>query len=95
MANIQKRERGWKGLNGSQHPRSKAVVSTNIKTGESTKHGSINQCAKALGLYQSNIQLCLNGTNKSSGGYTFNYLLEGEELSKWQRALVNKYKGIN
>lgn len=49
------------------------IIATNIKTGKSTDFYGTNDCARQLGLYQSNITAALKGRYKQTGGYTFKY----------------------
>jgi hypothetical protein len=95
-----KRERGWSGLNGAQHPRSRPIVGANEK-GEEFYFQSINQCAVLLDMAQPNISNCLNKLNKKCYSknkkqwYTFKYWVEPiNELSAWQRRKLNEWKGL-
>lgn len=54
------------------------IIATNIKTGESKQFYGISECARQLGLFQSNITKVLKGKYKQTGGYTFKYLNEGD-----------------
>lgn len=49
------------------------IIATNIKTYESTEFYGTNECARQLGLNQSNITAVLKGKRKKVGGYTFKY----------------------
>lgn len=49
------------------------IISTNLKTGESTEFYGINDCARQLELQASNITHVLNGRRKQVGGYIFEY----------------------
>ena len=50
-----------------------AIIATNIKTGESQEFYGSNECARQLGLHDSNITHVLKGRHKQTGGYTFKY----------------------
>ncbi|GAQ90920.1 hypothetical protein KFL_007020070 [Klebsormidium nitens] len=47
------------------------IISCNIASGEKKRFASQSQAAKELGLFQSNISLCLKGKLASTEGYTF------------------------
>ena len=49
------------------------IIVTDIKTGESTEFNSGKECARQLGLHDSNITNVLKGRRKQTGGYTFKY----------------------
>lgn len=49
------------------------IIATNLKTGESTNFNSGRECARALGLDQSNLTKILKGKLRQTGGYTFKY----------------------
>ena len=51
-----------------------SIKSINIETKKEVNHYSINQAAKTLRLYPSNILKVLKGKFKQSGGYMFEYL---------------------
>lgn len=55
------------------------IIVTNIKTGESKEFYGSSECARQLGLNQSNITQVLKGRRKQTGGYTFKYK---EEINK-------------
>ena len=57
----------------SSKTRSIAIIATNIKTGESTEFYGVSECARQLGLHQSNITSVLKGRLKQTSGYTFKY----------------------
>lgn len=54
------------------------IIATNIKTGESTELYGTSECARQLGLNQSNITSVLKGRRETVGGYTFQYKEEEE-----------------
>lgn len=54
------------------------IIATNIKTGESTEFYGTSECARQLGLNQSNITSVLKGRRETVGGYTFQYKEEEE-----------------
>ena len=49
------------------------IIATNLKTGEYTEFYGSSECARQLGLHQSNITEVLKGRYKQTGGYTFKY----------------------
>lgn len=49
------------------------ISATEISTGTTTIFESQHDCARTLGLPQSNINGCLKNRRKTSGGYTFEY----------------------
>ncbi|AIA65113.1 HNH homing endonuclease [Enterococcus phage IME-EFm1] len=49
------------------------IYATEIATGNKTIFESQNDCARKLGLPQSNINRCLKNRRKTLGGYTFEY----------------------
>ena len=49
------------------------IITTNIKTGESTEFYGISECARQLGLNAGNITSVLKGRLKQTKGYTFKY----------------------
>lgn len=53
------------------------IIATNLETGESTEFYGANECARRLGLQQSNITAVLKGKLNQTGGFTFKY---NEEL---------------
>ena len=55
-----------------------AIIATNLKTDESTEFYGTRECARQLGLHDSNITHVLKGRYKQTGGYTFKYLNEGD-----------------
>lgn len=55
-----------------------AIIATNLKTDESTEFYGTRECARQLGLHDSNITHVLKDRYKQTGGYTFKYLNEGE-----------------
>lgn len=89
-------KRGHTGKFGKNHPCSKRIKAINVSTKKEKTFNSVSECAKKLGLYQSNISLVLNGTNRSTGGYRFEYVdvITHIEMSPWQRNLSNKMKPI-
>ena len=50
------------------------IYATEIATGNKTLFESQNDCARKLGLSQSNINGCLKNRRKTLGGYTFEYV---------------------
>lgn len=54
------------------------IIAINLKTGESQEFYGTNECARQLGLHDSNITHVLKDRYKQTGGYTFKYLNEGE-----------------
>lgn len=60
-----------KGRNGKLHPRSKAVIATNLKTGEKLSFESQGIASKELKVSQGNIAMCISGKRKSTGGYAW------------------------
>ena len=52
---------------------SKPVKAIDIANGEYNIYCSISECARQLGLHQSNIGQCLKGKCKQIGGYIFEY----------------------
>ena len=49
------------------------IIAINLKTGESQEFYGVSECARQLGLHQSNITEVLQGRYKQTGGYTFKY----------------------
>ena len=47
------------------------IIATNLKTGEVEEFYGASECARQLGLHQSNITKVLKGRLKQTGGYTF------------------------
>lgn len=68
-------ERAGKAISKSK---SIPIIATNIKTGESKEFYGSNECARQLGLHDSNITSVLKGRYKQTGGYTFKYLNKGD-----------------
>lgn len=56
----------------------KAVVATNMDTGESTTFPSIYKAARFLGISQGNICMCCKGLRPYAGGYMWAYAGGGE-----------------
>ena len=54
------------------------IIATNLKTGESREFYGTSECARQLGLNQSNIISVLKGRRETVGGYTFQYKEEEE-----------------
>lgn len=59
--------------NAMSRSKSIPIIATNIKTGESQEFYGGSECARQLGLYQSNITHVLKGRYKQTGGYVFKY----------------------
>lgn len=53
--------------------RSIPIIATNLKTGESQEFYGSCECARQLGLYQQHISAVLNGKQKQTKGFTFEY----------------------
>lgn len=58
--------------------RSIPIMATNLTTGESTEFYSGKECARQLGLDNSNIAKVLKGRLTQTGGFTFKYLNKGD-----------------
>jgi len=82
---IKNRERFYKDAkNGINNKMSKAVIRTNIKTGEEKEYYSIGQAERDVGIHHTSISYCCKGkrvkdsagswyTYKSAGGYFWRY----------------------
>ena len=57
-----------------------SISATNIKTGESIDFNSGKECARKLGLNPSHITAVLKGKRNHTGGYTFKYKENENEL---------------
>lgn len=56
----------------------KAVIATNMDTGEQVEFESIYRASKFLGISQGNICMCCKGQRPYAGGYYWEYSQEGE-----------------
>lgn len=57
----------------SSRKQSIPIIATNLNTGEYREFYGSRECARQLGLNQSNITKVLKGKQKQTGGYTFQY----------------------
>lgn len=62
----------------SSKTKSIAIIATNLKTCESTEFYGARECARQLGLHQASITKVLKGRLTQTGGFTFEYLNEGD-----------------
>lgn len=56
---------------GFNHWASKSVIAIKISTGERTIFGSQKDAARKLGLYQTHVNGCITGRQKTTNGYRF------------------------
>lgn len=73
---------------GKLHPRSKAVIGINLKTGETVMFESANQASIKLGMCFSKICACARGERGTHKGYTWQWYGPEAELAELVREVM-------
>lgn len=82
----------WSGKTGAKHPCSLPIEGTNIETGEKRMFASQTEASVQLGIPQPEISQVVNKENRTCHGWRFVEVMKHNEMSKWQRELVNQFK---